>query len=151
MKENPTYRKAMSFAIRIVNVYKYLVEEKTERVMSKQLLRSGTSIGANFCESLSAESDLDFISTMSEETFIARSLQRNEPYDDKHRMCRNIFRTCILVDISNMLYYTTNSIDGITFKSVHRSASVQDKYQFCQIFSFFIFITSVCFVFSPYN
>ncbi len=61
MKENPTYRKAMSFAIRIVNVYKYLVEEKTERVMSKQLLRSGTSIGANFCESLSAESDLDFI------------------------------------------------------------------------------------------
>ena len=48
MKENPTYRKAMSFAIRIVNVYKYLVEEKTERVMSKQLLRSGTSIGANF-------------------------------------------------------------------------------------------------------
>ena len=61
MKENPTYQKAMSFAIRIVNVYKYLVEEKTERVMSKQLLRSGTSIGANFCESLSAESDLDFI------------------------------------------------------------------------------------------
>ena len=61
MKENPTYQKAMSFAIRIVNVYKYLVEEKTERVMSKQLLRSGTSIGANFSESLSAESDLDFI------------------------------------------------------------------------------------------
>ena len=61
MKENPTYQKAMSFAIRIVNVYKYLIEEKSERVMSKQLLRSGTSIGANFCESLSAESELDFI------------------------------------------------------------------------------------------
>ena len=61
MKENPTYQKAMSFAIRIVNVYKYLIEEKSERVMSKQLLRSGTSIGANICESLSAESELDFI------------------------------------------------------------------------------------------
>ena len=61
MKENPTYQKAMSFAIRIVNVYKYLIEEKSERVMSKQLLRSGTSIGANFSESLSAESELDFI------------------------------------------------------------------------------------------
>ena len=61
MKENPTYQKAMSFAIRIVNVYKYLIEEKSERVMSKQLLRSGTSISANFCESLSAESELDFI------------------------------------------------------------------------------------------
>ena len=61
MKENPTYQKTMAFAIRIVNLYKYLVEVKSERIMSKQLLRSGTSIGANFCESLSAESDLDFI------------------------------------------------------------------------------------------
>ena len=61
MKENLTYQKAMSFAIRIVNVYKFLSEEKAERVMSKQLLRSGTSIGANFSESLSAESDSDFI------------------------------------------------------------------------------------------
>ena len=51
----------MAFAIRIVNVYKYLTEEKSEMVMSKQLLRSGTSIGANFSESLSAESELDFI------------------------------------------------------------------------------------------
>ena len=61
MKENPTYQKAMLFAIRIVKLYKYLVEEKSERVMSKQLLRSGTSIGANYSEALSAESDLDFI------------------------------------------------------------------------------------------
>ena len=61
MKENPTYQKMMAFAIRIVNVYKYLTEEKSEMVMSKQLLRSGTSIGANFSESLSAESELDFI------------------------------------------------------------------------------------------
>ena len=61
MRENPTYQKAMAFAIRIVNLYKYLVEVKSERIMSKQLLRSGTSIGANFCESLSAESDFDFI------------------------------------------------------------------------------------------
>ena len=61
MTENPTYQKTMAFAIRIVNLYKYLVEEKSERVMSKQLLRSGTSIGANFSESLSAESELDFI------------------------------------------------------------------------------------------
>ena len=61
MKKNLTYQKAMSFAIRIVNVYKFLTEEKAERVMSKQLLRSGTLIGANFSESLSAESDSDFI------------------------------------------------------------------------------------------
>ena len=61
MKDNPTYQKTMSFAIRIVNLYKFFLLEKTERVMSKQLLRCGTSIGANYSESLSAESELDFI------------------------------------------------------------------------------------------
>ncbi len=61
MRENPTYQKAMSFAIRVVKLYKYLIVEKSEQVMSKQLLRSGTSIGANYSEALSAESDLDFI------------------------------------------------------------------------------------------
>ena len=61
MKENPTYQKVMAFAIRIVKLYKYLVEEKAERVMSKQLLRSGTSIGANYSEALSAESNQDFV------------------------------------------------------------------------------------------
>ena len=61
MRENPTYQKMMAFAIRVVKLYKYLAEEKSERVMSKQLLRSGTSIGANYSEALSAESNLDFI------------------------------------------------------------------------------------------
>lgn len=61
MKENPTYDKALQYAIRIVNLYKYLVEEKCEYVMSKQLLRSGTSIGANISEAISAESAPDFI------------------------------------------------------------------------------------------
>ena len=61
MRENPTYQKMMAFAIRVVKLYKYLVEEKSERVMSKQLLRSGTSIGANYSEAISAESNLDFI------------------------------------------------------------------------------------------
>ena len=46
MKNNVTYDKAYKFAIRIVKAYKYLVEEKREYVLSKQLLRSGTSIGA---------------------------------------------------------------------------------------------------------
>ena len=56
MRENQTYDKALSYAVRIVNLYKYLVDEKKEYVMSKQLLRSGTSIGANISETISAES-----------------------------------------------------------------------------------------------
>lgn len=59
--ENVVYEKALAFAVRVVKLYQYLVEDKSERVMSKQLLRSGTSIGANISESVSAESTSDFI------------------------------------------------------------------------------------------
>ena len=57
--------KSLAFAVRIVNLYKYLNEQKREPVMSKQLLRSGTSIGANISESLNAESDSDFVHKLS--------------------------------------------------------------------------------------
>ncbi len=53
--------KSEEFAIRIVNLYRYLINEKSEFIMSKQVLRSGTSIGANIAESLCAESKDDFI------------------------------------------------------------------------------------------
>lgn len=53
--------KSKAFAVRIVNVYKYLCSEKKEYVLSKQLLKSGTSIGANVKESLRAQSKADFI------------------------------------------------------------------------------------------
>ena len=53
--------KSMNFAIEIVNLYKFLKDEKREFVMSKQILKSGTSIGANLREAKNAQSDLDFI------------------------------------------------------------------------------------------
>ena len=49
------------FAIRIIRMYKYLIEKKKEFVISKQLLRSGTAVGALVRESQNAESKLDFI------------------------------------------------------------------------------------------
>lgn len=52
MKENIIQIKSYAFAVRIVKVYKYLCEEKKEYVLSKQLLRSGTSIGANIEEAI---------------------------------------------------------------------------------------------------
>ena len=52
--------KSKSFALRIICLYKYLCEEKKEYVMSKQVLRSGTSIGANIAEAFFAQSDADF-------------------------------------------------------------------------------------------
>lgn len=52
--------KSFDFAVRIVNLYTYLKDNKKEYVLSKQLLRSGTSIGANVSESQEAQSDPDF-------------------------------------------------------------------------------------------
>lgn len=57
--------KSFSFAVRIVNLNKYLNEQKKEFVLSKQLLRSGTSISANVAEAEQAQSTLDFVSKMS--------------------------------------------------------------------------------------
>ena len=54
--------KSKEFAIRIVRLYRYLCKEKREFVLSKQLLRSGTSIGANLAESECAVSRSDFLS-----------------------------------------------------------------------------------------
>ena len=56
-----TFPKSKSFAVRIVNLYSYLTKTKNEHVMSKQLLRSGTSIGANIAEAQYAISKPDFI------------------------------------------------------------------------------------------
>ena len=56
---------SFKFAVRIVNLYKHLKKEKQEYVLSKQLLRSGTSIGANITEAQDAQSKKDFISKLS--------------------------------------------------------------------------------------
>lgn len=58
------YDKSFKFSIRIVKVYKYLKESKKEYIMSKQLMRCGTSIGANISEGLEGQSKKDFISKL---------------------------------------------------------------------------------------
>ena len=60
MKQNIVFDKSKRFAVRIVRLYNYLCNEKKEYVLSKQLLKSGTSIGANISEALCAISDKDF-------------------------------------------------------------------------------------------
>lgn len=61
MKENVLKDKSFRFAVRVVNLYKYLCAEKKEFVLSKQILRSGTSIGALIREAEHAESKADFV------------------------------------------------------------------------------------------
>ena len=65
MKENnPVADKSKAFAIRIIHLYQYMQNDKREHVLSKQVLRSGTSIGANVREADSAQSKKDFIAKM---------------------------------------------------------------------------------------
>ncbi len=59
--DNVVKEKSFAFAVRVVNLYKYLVSEKKEFVLSKQLLRSGTAIGALIREAEQAESKADFV------------------------------------------------------------------------------------------
>ena len=65
MKENVVKNKSFAFAVRVVKLYRFLCEEKKEFVLSKQLLRSGTSVGALVREAEHAESRNDFKHKMS--------------------------------------------------------------------------------------
>ena len=62
---NVVLEKSFAFAVRIVKASRHLRESKNEFVLSKQLLRSGTSIGANTEEAMGGQSDADFISKLS--------------------------------------------------------------------------------------
>lgn len=63
-KHNPLLDKSLAFAARIVKLYQYLVKEKNESIISKQIIRSGTSIGANANEAAYGVSPADFIAKM---------------------------------------------------------------------------------------
>jgi len=73
--DNPVLDKSFQFSVRIVKLYKYLVAEHKEYVLSKQLLRAGTSIGANVNEAQAAQSKADFIAKMSIASKEAREAQ----------------------------------------------------------------------------
>lgn len=89
-KNNILQEKSFVFAVRVVKTYKYLVETKSEYVLSKQFLRSGTSIGANVEEALGAQSTAEFLSSLSisykearESTYWIRLLNETEYLEKK--------------------------------------------------------------------
>ena len=65
LKNSIILEKSMDFAVRIVDLYKYLCVDKRDFILSKQLLRSGTSIGANVHEAVYAQSRKDFVAKLS--------------------------------------------------------------------------------------
>ena len=90
MKESVLSEKSFSFALRIVNLYKHLLAEHKEYVLSKQVMRSGTSVGANIEEAKHAQSKVDFIHKLSiaqkeasETNYWIRLLQKSEFINEK--------------------------------------------------------------------
>ena len=104
MKENVIQMKSFAFAIRIVKAYKFLQSEKKEYVLSKQLIRSGTSIGANVEEAIGGQSKKDFIAKISiaykearetkywirllEATNILEEIEAKTLLDDTEELCK---------------------------------------------------------------
>ncbi len=113
-QESSTFLKSRQFALRIVKLYKFLCEEKREYVLSKQLLRAGTSIGANLAESKRAITRKDFLNKVyialkeSEETRYWLDLLRDADYLSEAEY-RSIIASCD--EIQRMLVATTKTIE----------------------------------------
>ena len=118
-KENPAETKSIAFAIRIVNLCKYLCDNKKEFVLSKQILRSGTSIGANMAEALCAMSDNDFLAKIyiaykecSETQYWLNLLKETKYITEKEY--NSLFADCN--EITKILSATTKTIKRKTLK-----------------------------------
>ncbi len=112
-KDNIIVKKSYSFALEIIKIYKQLINEKKEFVMSKQLLRSGTSIGANIHEASAGESKKDFVHKLgiavkeSRETSYWLNLLKDSDYI-KEEQFNNLNSHCNeLIRILNSIILTT--------------------------------------------
>lgn len=122
MKESILRNKSKAFALRIIKMYKYLCEDKKEYVMSKQVLRSGTSIGANIAEAFYAQSDADFIAKLyishkeAGETIYWLELLQEATYLEAD------VAQSILADCDELLKLLTSSIKTMKNKQAPRNS-----------------------------
>jgi len=113
--ENPVQTKSYAFALRIVKLYRYLCDEKKEFVLSKQIVRSGTSIGANVEEAIGGQSKKDFLSKMSiaykearETHYWLRLLRDSDILETKH--AESVIEDCEeLLKLTGSIIRTTKS------------------------------------------
>ncbi len=113
--DNPIQIKSYAFALRVVKLYRYLCDERKEYVLSKQIVRSGTSIGANVEEAIGGQSNKDFLSKMSiaykearETHYCLRSLRDSGILDAKQ--AGSIIEDCEeLLKLSGSIIRTTKA------------------------------------------
>ena len=112
MKENKLVEKSIAFASRIIKLHQYLIKTQKETIISKQIVRSGTSIGANINEANYGQSKADFISKMhialketAETEYWLRLLAMSEFITDE--MGKSILSECL--EIKKMLISSLNT------------------------------------------
>ncbi len=112
MKENVLIDKSIDFSARIVKLYRYLVKTKRETVLSKQILRSGTSIGANINEAQYGNSRADFIAKLhialketAETEYWLHVLEKSEYLD--RNMATSMLNDCL--EIKRILIASINT------------------------------------------
>ena len=117
MKENIIQQKSFDFAVRIINAVKYLQTDKKEFILSKQLMRSGTSIGANIEEAIGGQSTKDFIAKLSisykeaRETLYWLKLLKETDYlteDEANSLINNTDELCKI--LASILISTKNKL-----------------------------------------
>lgn len=116
-EDNVVVCKSKQFALRIIKLYKYLINEKSEYIMSKQIMRSGTGIGANIRESIRGQSKADFYAKMnialkeaSETEYWLELLYESEYiskqlFDSIYADCQEIIRLLISITKTQNLKY----------------------------------------------
>ncbi len=112
-KDNIIVKKSYSFALEIIKIYKFLINEKKEYVISKQMLRSGTSVGANIHEAIASESKKDFIHKLgiavkeARETSYWLNLLKDSDYLSDEQF-KNLNKNCDeVIRILNSIILTT--------------------------------------------
>lgn len=112
MKENILIDKSIDFGARIVKLHRYLVKEKHETILSKQILRSGTSIGANINEAQYGQSKADFISKLqialketAETEYWLHILQKSDYIDEQQ--ASSLLNDCL--EIKRVLISSVNT------------------------------------------
>lgn len=112
MKENILIDKSIDFGARIVKLHRYLIKEKHESVLSKQILRSGTSIGANINEAQYGNSKADFIAKLhialketAETEYWLHILEKSDYLE--HKMASSLLNECL--EIKRILIASINT------------------------------------------
>ena len=115
MRDSIILKKSKAFALRVIKLYKYLNEQKREQILSKQILRSGTSIGANVKEAVYAQSRADFTAKLfiaqkeCAETEYWLELLHESDYIIKNEF-DSIYGDC--QELMNMIVASTKTLQG---------------------------------------